>query len=63
LEKGLTTHAAEALATKLDGNYAGGVARLQEKDAEWVKSFNKSSAPKPQPTSEASDPKDNGKQW
>lgn len=46
LEKGLTTHAAEALATKLKGNFAGGIDRLKEKDEAWVKSFNEASAPK-----------------
>jgi hypothetical protein len=46
LEKGLTTHAAEELASKLKGNYVGGIARLKEKDEAWVKSFNEASAPK-----------------
>jgi hypothetical protein len=46
LTKGLTTHAAEALAVKLKGNYAGGIDRLKEKDDAWVKSFNEASAPK-----------------
>jgi hypothetical protein len=46
LERGLTTHAAEALATKLKGNYAGGIDRLKEKDDAWVKEFNEASAPK-----------------
>lgn len=46
LAKGLTTHAAEALAKKLNDNYAGGIARLDEKDEAWVKSFNEASAPK-----------------
>jgi hypothetical protein len=46
LAKGLTTHAAEALSAKLDGNYAGGIARLDEKDKDWVKSFNEACAPK-----------------
>jgi len=46
IEKGLTTHAAEALAAKLNGNYAGGIDRLKEKDDAWVKSFNEASAPK-----------------
>ena len=46
LEKGLTTHAAEALQAKLKGDYAGGISRLAEKDEEWVKSFNEASAPK-----------------
>jgi hypothetical protein len=46
LAKGLTTHAAEALSAKLDGNYAGGIARLDEKDEAWVKSFNEACAPK-----------------
>lgn len=46
LAKGLTTHAAEALAKKLNDNYAGGIARLEEKDEAWVKSFNEASAPK-----------------
>lgn len=46
LAKGLTTHAADALLTKLNGNYSGGIDRLNEKDAEWVKSFNEAYAPK-----------------
>ena len=46
LEKGLTTHAAEALSSKLDGNFAGGIARLAEKDEAWVKSYNEANAPK-----------------
>ena len=46
LERGLTTHAAESLAGKLKGNYAGGIDRLKEKDDAWVKSFNEASAPK-----------------
>ncbi len=46
LAKGLTTHAAEALSAKLDNNYAGGIARLDEKDETWVKSFNEACAPK-----------------
>lgn len=46
LEKGLTTHAAEELAKKLNGNFAGGIDRLKEKDAAWVKSFNEACAPK-----------------
>ena len=46
LEKGLTTHAAEALASKLKGNYTGGIERLGEKDANWVKTFNEASIPK-----------------
>ena len=46
LEKGLTTYAAEALQAKLKGDYAGGISRLDEKDEEWVKSFNEASAPK-----------------
>lgn len=46
LAKGLTTFAAEALAQKLNGNYAGGLSRLTEKDEAWVKSFNEASAPK-----------------
>lgn len=46
LEKGLTTHAAEELAKKLNGNFAGGIERLKEKDAAWVKSFNEACAPK-----------------
>lgn len=52
LAKGLTTHAAEALAAKLNGNFAGGIDRLNEKDAEWVKTFN-----------EASDPKNSAEKW
>lgn len=46
LAKGLTTHAAEALMAKLNGNYAGGIERLEDKDEEWVKTFNESCAPK-----------------
>jgi hypothetical protein len=46
IEKGLTTHAAEALAANLKGNYSGGIARLAEKDDAWVKSFNEANAPK-----------------
>lgn len=46
LTKGLTTFAAEALAKKLNNNFAGGLARLAEKDEAWVKSFNEASAPK-----------------
>lgn len=46
LEKGLSTHAAEELAKKLNGNFAGGIDRLKEKDAAWVKSFNEACAPK-----------------
>lgn len=46
LAKGLTGSAAEALAQKLNGNYAGGLTRLTEKDEAWVKSFNEASAPK-----------------
>jgi hypothetical protein len=56
LEKGLTTHAAEALAAKLKGNYAGGLDRLAEKDAAWVRDFNATCEPK-------EDPKDDAKQW
>jgi hypothetical protein len=52
LAKGLTTHAAEALAAKLNGNFTGGIDRLNEKDAEWVKTFN-----------EASDPKNSAEKW
>jgi hypothetical protein len=44
--KGLTTHAADALLEKLNGNYSGGIDRLNEKDEEWVKSFNEACAPK-----------------
>jgi len=44
--KGLTTHAAEELLSKLNGNFAGGIQRLEEKDAEWVQSFNEACAPK-----------------
>lgn len=46
LAKGLTTHSAEALAAKLKSDYVGGIARLGEKDDEWVKSFNEACAPK-----------------
>lgn len=46
LEKGLSTHAAEELAKKLNGNFSGGIDRLKEKDAAWVKSFNEACAPK-----------------
>jgi hypothetical protein len=46
LAKGLTTHSAEALSAKLDGNYAGGIARLDEKDEAWVESFNEACSPK-----------------
>jgi hypothetical protein len=46
LERGLTTHAAESLAGKLKGNFAGGIDRLKEKDDAWVESFNEASAPK-----------------
>lgn len=46
LQKGLTTHAAEVLASRLDGKFAGGIARLAEKDEAWVKSFNEANAPK-----------------
>jgi hypothetical protein len=45
-ERGLSTFAAEALASKLNGNYAGGIERLKEKDDAWVKDFNEASAPK-----------------
>lgn len=57
LAKGLTTHAAEDLASKLKGNYAGGIARLAEKDLAWVDQYNASCAPK-----EASAAND-GSQW
>lgn len=57
LAKGLTTHAAEDLAGKLKGNYAGGIDRLAEKDAKWVEQYNASCAPK-----EASAAAD-GSQW
>lgn len=56
LAKGLNTYAAEELANKLNGNFAGGLARLAEKDQQWVNDFNKSCAPKPP---EAQD----GSQW
>lgn len=46
LTKGLTTHAAEALAAKLKQNYSGGIARLAEKDQAWVDSYNEASNPK-----------------
>lgn len=46
LGKGLSTHAAEELAKKLNGNFTGGIDRLTEKDAAWVKSFNEACAPK-----------------
>lgn len=47
-EKGLTTFAAEALVGKLKGNFAGGIKALkaEDKDADWVNSFNEQSAPK-----------------
>jgi hypothetical protein len=57
LAKGLTTHSAESLASKLNGNYSGGIARLDEKDAKWVKEFNAASAPK------TKTPAENGEQW
>ena len=60
IEKGLTTHAADALASKLNGNWAGGIARLAEKDKAWVKEFNQACAPK---EPEKADPKDNAEQW
>ena len=46
LAKGLTTHAADALLAKLNGNYAGGIERLDEKDQEWVALSNEACAPK-----------------
>lgn len=52
IQKGLTTFAAEELASKLEGNYAGGIARLHEKNADWVEELNKSYSPK-----------DNAEQW
>jgi hypothetical protein len=55
LEKGLTTYAAESLASKLNNNYAGGITRLKEKDAAWVAELNAASAPKEQsPTADGS---------
>lgn len=46
LTKGLTPEAAEELAGKLKGDYRGGIARLEEKNAAWVKSFNEACTPK-----------------
>lgn len=46
VSKGLTTHAAEALLSKLNNNFSGGIQRLDEKDDEWVQSFNEACAPK-----------------
>lgn len=46
LAKGLTSHSAEALAAKLKNDYTGGISRLEEKDGEWVQSFNEACAPK-----------------
>lgn len=57
LAKGLSTHAAEDLASKLKGNFAGGIARLAEKDDKWVSEYNSNCAPK-----EASAATD-GSQW
>jgi hypothetical protein len=50
LAKGLTTHSAEALAAKLNGNFAGGIDILAQKDEAWVTQTNEANAPK---TSEA----------
>lgn len=52
IQKGLTTYAAEKLASQLNGNYDGGIKRLSEKDDAWVKEYNESCAPK-----------DNAEQW
>jgi hypothetical protein len=52
LDKGLTTYAAEALEAKLNGNYAGGISRLSEKDENWVTEFNNANAPKQQSSAE-----------
>jgi len=57
IDIGLTTYAAEALASKLKGNYAGGIARLGEKTQEWVQEFNEANAPK------ESNPTADGSQW
>lgn len=46
LTKGLTTHAAEELASKLGGNFSGAIARLAEKDDAWVASYNEATSPK-----------------
>lgn len=57
LAKGLTTHSADALAAKLNGNYQGGIDRLKEKDPAWVDEFNKASAPK------GNGPSSDGSKW
>jgi len=46
LAKGLTTHSAEALSAKLNGNYAGGIGILAQKDEAWVTQTNEANAPK-----------------
>lgn len=55
LAKGLTTHAAEALLTAIEGagsNYAGGIARLGQVDEKWVAEQNAKA-----------DPKNSAEQW
>lgn len=70
IEKGLTTFAAEALVAKLQNNFAGGIARLNEKDAAWVAELNKAHEPEvpqdPKPKRSAKTkpaPEENGENW
>lgn len=70
IEKGLTTFAAETLAAKLQNNFAGGIARLNEKDAAWVAELNKANepeaaqAPKPKRSAKAQPaPEESGENW
>lgn len=46
IAKGLTTHSAEDLLSKIGQNYAGGIKRLDEKDQAWVDAYNKTTDPK-----------------
>jgi hypothetical protein len=55
LAKGLSTYAANALISKIDGTYAGGLKTLASKTPQWVEEMNASCEPK----TESSDPAPN----
>lgn len=45
IEKGLTTHAIESLISRIGSDFLGGIEKLREKDAAWVRSYNEASDP------------------
>lgn len=61
LDKGLTTHAADALIELVAGNYAGGLKTLASKTPEWVAEQNQKAAPGPVEVEAKAAPKKNTK--